>query len=144
MSARRNAAGPSPRDPRRPRPRRHAVRCRAAAGLLLLAALAACTIVHETVGAAVPTDLSALRPGETTKAQALSLLGAPDSVLRQFDGELYTWLQSDNWSERLLLVPLLPLYSRTRGAARTDRLALLFDHRGVLAAVGVQREIPRE
>lgn len=112
--------------------------------LLLLILLPGCRLYHETVGRPLPENLSGLKTGETTKAEALAVLGAPDSVQRQFDGDLYLWYQADNWSERLLLVPLLPIYDRTRGETRTDRLSLLFDRDGILRGLGLQREIPRE
>lgn len=109
--------------------------------LLLLAALAlpACAIRDSRSGG-LPPDASALVVGRTTKAEALALLGPPHVVRRQFDGDLLVWRADRAHSERLLLVPFVPLYEDFEGEARTDLLALLFDRSGVLAGVGQRRD----
>jgi hypothetical protein len=107
--------------------------------LLLLAA--SCTVAHQTIGRPIPDSLDLLEVGHTTKADALALLGPPVSVRRQFDGDLLFYRRDvvDSWG--ILLVPLIPLYSHWQGAANSDIIALLFDRNGVLAGVGVTRDI---
>ena len=107
--------------------------------LLLLAA--SCTVAHETIGRPIPDSVDALRVGHTTKADALSMLGPPVSVRRQFDGDLLFYRHDVVESWGLLLVPLIPLYSHWRGAANSDIIALLFDRDGVLTGVGVTRGV---
>lgn len=109
--------------------------------LLLLAALAlpACSL-RDTRSGGLPPDASALVPGRSTKAEALALLGPPHFVRRQFDGDLLVWRADRARSERLLLVPFVPLYERFEGDARIDQLALLFDRAGLLAGVGESRD----
>ena len=112
--------------------------------LALLAAvlppLTGCYITDTLEGRPLP-DTSALQVGSTTKAQALSLLGPPLSVRRQFDGDLLIWRRTASSVETLRLVPLLPLYEHTEGHADADILTLLFDRQGVLAGAGTQCDI---
>ena len=105
-------------------------------------ALGACSISHTTMGGALPAT-EGLRIGQTTKAEALALLGAPLSVRRQFDGDMLFWSRREEHGIRLRLVPFLPIYERSDGHAEEDVLALLFDHDGVLVGFGVQRDIGR-
>jgi len=113
---------------------------RVALALLLALTAPACSIQHVTSGPALPAA-DGLRPGHTTKAEALEQLGAPNVVRRQHDGDLFVWRRTDSYTTLLRLVPYLVLYERTRGALDLDQLALLFDHDGVLAGVGETRDI---
>jgi hypothetical protein len=112
--------------------------CGGLGGLMLAAG--GCSITHTTAGRALPAT-GGLSVGRTTKAEALALLGAPVSVRRQFDGDLLLWSRRASYGTRLRLVPFLPLYEESDGHAEEDVLALLFDHAGVLAGFGVQRDI---
>jgi outer membrane protein assembly factor BamE (lipoprotein component of BamABCDE complex) len=109
--------------------------------LALMFATTACTISHRSSGRELPDSIEQLSIGSTTKAQALTLLGPPVSVRRQFDGDLFFYRRDVINSWQLLLFPLAPLYAHWEGEANSDIMALLFDHRGVLAGVGVTRDI---
>lgn len=118
------------------------------AGLLVLVLLTAllpgCILRRRHVGRPLPDDgalQAALVIGTSTKAQALHLLGAPHAVRRQFDGDLLLWQRLFEQSESLVLIPLITFYLETEGSSRSDRLALLFDHAGVLSGVGLERDI---
>ncbi|MHC4846041.1 MAG: hypothetical protein ACYTCU_07750, partial [Planctomycetota bacterium] len=100
-----------------------------------------CTVAHQTIGRPIPASADSLRVGHTTKAEALSLLGPPVSVRRQFDGDLLFYRRDVVESWGILLVPLIPLYSHWQGAANSDILALLFNRDGVLSGIGVTRDI---
>jgi len=106
----------------------------------LLLALPACTLIRREEGRPVPAELPTLRPGVTTKVQALALLGAPETIERQFDGDLLTWRWRLARSRSLLLFPVLTLVSLEDGQDGEDRLTLLFDRRGVLTGQGVSRD----
>lgn len=108
---------------------------------VLLLLLGGCTIVHQTSGRPLPDARALLAVGRSTKAEALAALGPPFSVRRQFDGELLLWRRDELHSERLLLIPLFPIYERTDGHADSDMLALLFDRAGLLAGIGDRRDI---
>ena len=60
----------------------------AALGLLLL--LPACAFTSTEIGGPLPAA-EGLVVGRTTKPEALTALGPPRLVQRQFDGDLYTW-----------------------------------------------------
>ena len=105
---------------------------------LLLLLLPGCFLTRHETGPALPDDLSAFVVGTSTKADALALLGPPHVVRRQFDGDLYLWINRRSHSEGYLLIPFIPVYSSTEGESRDDIIALLFDHRGRLAGLGRQ------
>ena len=111
--------------------------------LFLLAALSsACSVTHNRFGQPLPNELqlAGLEIGVTTKAEALARLGAPVSLRRQFDGELFVWRRSESHSSRLLLIPLFPIYETAKGRGGSDRLALLFDQEGILSGIGLSLE----
>ncbi len=115
------------------------MRCAVAALITLL--LTGCAISHETSGRAPAHPGAALTVGQSTEADALVLLGPPRSVHRQFDGELLVWRADVRHTERLLLIPFVPIYERFVGDSRSDTLALLFDRSGRLAGVGETRHL---
>ena len=111
------------------------------AGLVLMALLlSACTLITREEGRPVPSDLSALQTGVTTKVEALALLGAPETVERQFDGDLLTWRWRLARSRSLLIVPIFSLVRLEDGQDGEDRLSLLFDEAGLLAGLGLSRD----
>ena len=115
----------------------HGARCPGWVALLvLLLLLDGCTLIRREDGRPVPTELSALRPGLTTKAEAMALLGAPETIQRQFDGDLLTWRWRLARSRSLHLVPVLSVLSLEDGQDGEDRLSLLFDRGGVLLGQG--------
>jgi len=105
-----------------------------ALGLVLLV-LSGCAIRTFSAGPRLPDALPEFVIGRTTKAEALALLGPPQVVRRQFDGDLHVWRRTESRTTSLLLVPFVPLYRRTEGDARNDMIALLFDPQGVLSGV---------
>lgn len=107
----------------------------------LLLATTGCTISHRTSGRPLPEQVDRLKVGTTTKAEALAVLGPPVSVRRQFDGDLLFYRRDSMRSWQILLFPLAPLYAHWEGEATSDIMALLFDRDGVLAGVGVSRDI---
>ncbi|RKY20747.1 MAG: hypothetical protein DRQ55_06640 [Planctomycetota bacterium] len=115
--------------------------------VLALVASPACVFIRRDVGRPFPDDQqleTRLQLNLTTKAEALGWLGAPVSVRQQFDGDLLIWHRSFEHSESIVIIPLITFYLDTEGAALNDRLALLFDHDGVLTGIGLEREVPVE
>ena len=110
--------------------------------ILILLALPACFIRDTTVGVALPPEYVRLEVGVTTKSEALAIVGAPRTVRRQYDGDLYIYGRHHDYSSRLQIVPFVTVYERTRGQILSDRLALLFDDAGVLQGIGLEEEIP--
>jgi predicted small secreted protein len=107
------------------------------------ASLPGCIQTRRDVGRGFPEDAELARMlevGVSTKAEVLHSLGAPVSIRRQFDGDLLLWHRLHEESESLVLIPVVTFYLDTEGSARSDRLALLFGHDGVLAGIGIERD----
>jgi len=115
-----------------------------AALALCLISLPGCFIVDTRIGTPLPLDYERLEVGVTTKAEALAIVGAPDSARRQSDGDLYFYNRTHDYSSRLQLIPFITVYERTDGQVHTDRLALIFDAEGILRGVGIENEIGTE
>jgi hypothetical protein len=127
--------------------------------LLLLAALAGgCVSVDARFGHAPPAAaLATVRPGSTTRAELLDLLGPPEEyvgpglhlglrahdpqaqrVLEErdlFGREVLTWLL-ERRADRALVVPIL--FTHWTTTHRTQRVTALLDAQGVVQALGVQ------
>jgi hypothetical protein len=115
-----------------------------AAVLLALLALPGCFIRDTSVGIPLPPHYDQLEVGVTTRGEALRIVGAPHTVRRQSDGDLYLYGRVHDYSERLQLIPFITFYERTEGQIYSDRLVLFFDGAGILQGVGVEKEIPTE
>jgi|GEM_PF-2339771 len=113
-----------------------------AAAALLALSCPGCTITHSEVGRPLTTELQSLVVGQTTKGDAFQLLGAPHSIRRQFDGDLLLWMRWEADGDSLLLLPVVNIYFQSHDESRADRLALLFDERGLLSAIGEERALP--
>jgi hypothetical protein len=110
--------------------------------LMCVAVLPGCFIVDTSVGKPLSPDYKRLVVDVTTKAEALDIVGAPDSARRQSDGDIYFYNRTHDYSSRLQLIPFITVYERTDGQISTDRLALIFDTQGILRGIGLEKEIP--
>lgn len=122
-----------------------------------VAALAGCVAVDATFGHAPgAAALSAVRPGVTTRAELLALLGPSEEyagpgadrglrahdpqelrVLEErdlFGRERLTWVR-ERRSDRAFVVPILFTWWTT--THRAERVTALLDARGVVVALGV-------
>ncbi|MBW2244789.1 MAG: hypothetical protein JRH01_22645 [Deltaproteobacteria bacterium] len=121
----------------------------ASLGLLLCLGLAsglstACSITRVYRGSpirAVPDEV--LQAGVTNKAQVLQILGPPDRIVRQHDGDafLYRYVRR-NVDSLELEEPVftnLTVFSYTRNEQRADLLLVLFDKEGVVVSWGLRR-----
>ncbi len=112
------------------------------AGLLLSAGVG-CSITRVYRGTplrAVPDQV--LSAGVTTKAQVLQVLGPPDRIVRQHDGDafLYRFVRR-NVDALELEEPVftnLTLFSFTRNEQRDDTLLVLFDPDGIVQSWGAR------
>lgn len=107
---------------------------------LALLLLTGCAMSFREVGVAVP-ETEGFEVGRTTKAEVLRAIGPPRIVLRQFDGDLYTWRRTKRSRRSLTLMPVYVqafYYSDTR--LRRDDLSMLFDAEGILRGIGLRRE----
>ncbi len=115
-------------------------RVRRLAVVLLAAALGGCALSYTRVGADVP-DGSDLEVGWTTREQALTQLGPPRIVQRQYDGELYVWRHVRGQSRSITILPIfVRAFHWEDSRLLRDDLALFFGPDGVLRAVGQRSE----
>lgn len=128
-------------------PERPVRRAPAAAALLLaLVALAApaavgCTLTRVYRGTPIRMDaVGLIEAGVTTKGEVLTRLGAPDGIVRQFDGDIfvYRYVRRNTATLRLEepVVTRLEIFSWTRSEQRHDSIVVLFDREGVVQQVG--------
>ena len=111
---------------------------------LLMASAVACSFTRVYRGTpirAVPDEV--LEAGVTTKGQVLQLLGPPDRIVRQHDGDafLYQFVRR-NVDALELEEPVftnMTLFSYTRNEQRSDLLLVLFDKEGVVNSWGLRR-----
>ncbi|MCP5057022.1 MAG: hypothetical protein GY937_09900 [bacterium] len=121
----------------------------ASLGLVLFLGLSlglgtACSITRIYRGSpirAVPDEV--LQAGVTNKAQVLQILGPPDRIVRQHDGDafLYRFVRR-NVDALELEEPVftnITFFSFTRNEQRADLLLVLFDKEGVVASWGIRR-----
>jgi len=111
-------------------------------GLVLLAvALSGCALTNTEVGGRLPSADN-LVVGTTTRAEALSTLGPPRLVQRQFDGDLYTWRHTRTLTRSITILPIyVKAFYYSTGESRRDALSLYFDREGILRGIGERREI---
>ena len=106
----------------------------------LLLCLPACALTYTEVGRSLP-DAQDLEVGVTTRSEALTTLGPPHLIRRQFDGELHTWRTLRGRERSITLLPILVrIFFWEDSRLLRDDLTLLFDHAGVLRAIGERIE----
>lgn len=115
-----------------------------AAALLVILLVSGCTIGRIYRGAPLPADPSLIVEGESTKADVLRLLGPPDQIAHQTDGDAFVYrYERQNVSSIRLEEPAitgLMVFSFRRQFNRRDQLVVLFDFGGVVRAVALERE----
>jgi hypothetical protein len=99
---------------------------------ILLLALGGCAFSRGSLGDEIKTDaVSAIKKGETSKGEVLSLLGAPDRVLQVNGRDLYQYYRYDAKAGSLLLI----LINFSRLSVRSDDLFVLLSREGVVEDV---------
>jgi len=116
----------------------------AALVVLALLAASACAIERRYIGSKLPLEGldGTIQVGTTTKAQILTTLGAPDELLRQFDGDVFVYTYKRvNSSQIVIEEPVITnteLFSYKRIDEKSDRVTVMFDRAGVVSGVGVR------
>jgi outer membrane protein assembly factor BamE (lipoprotein component of BamABCDE complex) len=91
----------------------------------LLLALSGCAFSRGELGTALkPEDIAAIRKGQTTEAQVVALLGAPDDVREIGRRELF------HYYRYVLKHATVVVFSRANIAS--DQVYVLFDERGIV------------
>jgi outer membrane protein assembly factor BamE (lipoprotein component of BamABCDE complex) len=117
---------------------------RAAVIALAVALASACTIQRAYLGnqfGEVPEGSAVV--GQTTKGEILQLLGPPDRILRQYDGDVFVYAYVRRNSTTLALeepvITNLMIFTYQKSQEKSDRLVVLFDRGGVLTGYGFRR-----
>ncbi len=107
-------------------------RARLAALGLGLSVVTGCAFSRGNVGDAFhEEDVAALRKGETTRAQVVAKLGAPDRIVAANGREIFQYYRYDLKASSLLLI----LVNFSRFNIRSDDLYVMFNQQGVVDEV---------
>lgn len=82
------------------------------------------TWVEEAVGR--------LKPGQTTKAEVLTLLGPPKEIIRLLESEAYVYTRSVEKTTNTYLI----LVNLSRSDRQYDAITVIIDRKDVVTAVG--------
>ncbi len=111
---------------------------RVAAALLGLAILPACAITDYTAGQELrPAALSGLLPGQSTQADVLRELGPPDDLAELLYGSIWVYRLVEGDESLLEIAVYQGSAGITRTASRWTSLAVIFDRKGTLSAMGL-------
>ncbi len=103
-----------------------------------------CTIGRMYVGSEIKDDLQdKIAVGATTKSDILSIYGPPDTVHRQYDGDVFIYRYFRRNTSALDLkepiVTRLTIFSYSGVQQKDDSLLILFDKEGVVKSFGYHR-----
>jgi outer membrane protein assembly factor BamE (lipoprotein component of BamABCDE complex) len=81
--------------------------------------------------------------GQTTKREILELLGPPDKIQRQYEGDVFVYAYVRRNSSSLTIeepvITNLTIFSYQKSQEKSDRMVVLFDRGGVLVGFGFRR-----
>jgi hypothetical protein len=104
----------------------------------------ACTIQRDYVGNEFK-DLpeGSVVVGRTTKGEILELMGPPDRILRQYDGDVFVYAYIRRNATTIAIeepvITNLMLFTYQKSQEKSDRLVVFFDRAGLLAGLGFRR-----
>lgn len=115
--------------------------------ILLTTMTCGCMIGRVYVGSEIKDDLQGrIAVGSTTKSEILGIYGPPDTVRRQYDGDIFIYRYFRRNSSILdITEPVftrLTIFSYTRIQQKDDSLVILFDKDGVVKNFGYRRGTP--
>lgn len=103
-----------------------------AGAIIVLALLQGCVAARGTVGEPIQEDaLSRIKKGTTTMAEVVSLIGAPDRIVRGNDHEIFHYYYYDGKSPALLLLVLNFICMDIK----SDNLYVFFNKSGIAEEV---------
>jgi outer membrane protein assembly factor BamE (lipoprotein component of BamABCDE complex) len=113
--------------------------------LVLLALLCSgCTISRVYRGAPLRGDPALLESGKSTKSDVLRILGPPDLIQHQTDGDAFVYTHSQqNFSSFTVQEPFLRyrVFTYRRQLENSDRVIVLFVFRGIVRDVAQESEV---
>lgn len=109
--------------------------CKPLAGIIIvltLALLQGCVVTRGTVGEPLQEEaISAIKKGMTTMAEVVSMVGAPDRIVRGNDREIFHYYYYDGKSPAMLLI----LLNFIRMDVKSDNLYVFFDRNEIVEEV---------
>jgi outer membrane protein assembly factor BamE (lipoprotein component of BamABCDE complex) len=100
--------------------------------LLLLIFVQGCAFSRGTLGDEISTDaIAAIHKGETSKAEVINLLGAPDRLVQLNGRDVFQYYRYDAKAGSLLLIVL----NFTRLSIKSDDLFVVLNQDGVVQDV---------
>jgi hypothetical protein len=104
----------------------------------------ACTIQRDYIGNPfVELPEGSVVYGQTTKREVLELMGPPDRILRQYDGDVFVYAyirrNESSFSIEEPVITNLMLFSYIKTQEKSDRLVVFFDRGGLLSGLGFRR-----
>ena len=100
--------------------------------MLLAILLQGCVVTRGTVGEPLQEEaISGIKKGTTTMAEVVSLIGAPDRIVRGNDREIFHYYYYDGKSPALLLL----LLNFIRMDLKSDNLYVFFNRNGIAEEV---------
>jgi outer membrane protein assembly factor BamE (lipoprotein component of BamABCDE complex) len=119
--------------------------CASSLGVVFALVLStACTIERAYMGNEFkgPPD-GRIVVGQTTKREILELLGPPDRIQRQYDGDVFVYAYvRRNATSITIEEPVLTnltLFSYQKSQEKSDRMVVLFDRGGLVLGIGFRR-----
>jgi hypothetical protein len=100
--------------------------------VLVLVLLQGCVVTRGTVGEPFKEEaISAIKKGKSTMAEVVSLIGAPDRIVRGNDREIFHYYYYDGKSPAMLLL----LLNFVRMDIKSDNLYVFFNRDGIAEEV---------
>jgi outer membrane protein assembly factor BamE (lipoprotein component of BamABCDE complex) len=112
--------------------------------VLLALFVSGCTISRVYRGAPLRGDPALIEAGKSTKGDVLRILGPPDLIQHQTDGDAFVYIHSQqNFSSFTAQEPFLRyrVFTYRRQLENSDRVVVLFDFHGVVRAVAQEKEV---
>jgi hypothetical protein len=104
-------------------------------GIVIILALAmtqGCVVARGTIGEPLQEEaISSIKKGTTTMAEVVSLIGAPDRIVRGNDRDIFHYYYYDGKSKGMLLL----LLNFIRMDLKSDNLYVFFNRNGVAEEV---------
>jgi len=99
---------------------------------LLTVLLQGCVVTRGTIGEPLPEEAIAnIKKGATTMAEVVSLIGAPDRIIRGNDLDIFHYYYFDGKSPAMLLI----LLNFIRMDIKSDNLYVFFNKNGIAEEV---------
>lgn len=103
-----------------------------------------CTVSRVYRGTPLRGDASEILAGTSTKSDVLRVLGPPDQITHQTDGDAFVYSYSQqNFSSLTVQEPFLRyrVFTYRRQLENRDRIVVLFDFFGVVREVAQETEV---